>query len=97
MLAGIVEHRSAGSSGGFAYQRSTPTPASLSGASINNGQFTFHYTADAGISYVVQRSTNLVDWMSFATNVASGNQVLFIDALNPAGATFYRVSRLPGP
>jgi hypothetical protein len=85
-----------GSSGGFAYQRSTPTMANLSGASINNGQFTFNYTADAGISYVVQSSTNLVDWTSFATNVASGSQVLFTDALNPAGATFYRVSRLPG-
>jgi len=52
-----------GGGGGFAYQRSTPTPASLSGASINQGWFTFSCTADAGISYVVQSSSNLVDWV----------------------------------
>ena len=86
-----------GGSGGFAYQRSTPTPASLSGAGINNGQFTFSYTADAGISYVVQSSTNLVDWVSLATNVASGSPVPFTDAANPTGAGFYRVGRLPNP
>ena len=86
-----------GGSGGFAYQRSTPTPASLSGASINNDQFSFSYTADAGISYVVQSSTNLVDWVSLATNVASGSPVPFTDAMNPAGAGFYRVGRLPNP
>jgi hypothetical protein len=86
-----------GGSGGFAYQRSTPTPASLSGAGINSGQFTFNYTADAGISYVIQSSSNLVDWTSLATNVASGSTVLFTDAINPSGAGFYRVGRLPNP
>jgi hypothetical protein len=86
-----------GGSGGFAYQRSTPTPASLSGAAINNGQFTFNYTADAGISYVVQSSSNLVDWVPLATNVASSSPVTFTDAANPAGAGFYRVGRLPNP
>ncbi len=86
-----------GGSGGFAYQRSTPTPASLSGTSINNGQFTFSYTADAGISYVVQSSTNLVNWISLSTNVAPGGSVPFTNAVNLTGATFYRVVRLSNP
>jgi hypothetical protein len=84
-------------SGGFVYQRSTPTPANLSEPIINNGQFTFSYTADVGISYVVQSSSNLVDWVSLATNVAPGSPVLFTNAVNPAGADFYRVARLSNP
>jgi hypothetical protein len=86
-----------GGSGGFAYLRSTPTPAILSSANINNGQFTFSYTADAGISYVVQSSTNLVDWVSLVTNVAPGSPVLFTNPLNSTGIQFFRVGRLPNP
>ncbi len=70
----------------------------LSGATIKNGQFTFSYTADAGLSYVLQSSSNLVDWVSLVTNVAPGSQVLFTNALDPAtSAGFYRVGRLPNP
>lgn len=83
--------------GGFAYQRSTPTPASLSGTVVNSGQFTFNYTANAGISYVVQSSTNLLNWVSLATNVAPGSPVLFTNALNSSDIEFYRVGRLPSP
>jgi hypothetical protein len=86
-----------GGSGGFAYLRSTPTPSNLSGATASNGQFTFSYTTDVGISYVVQSSTNLVNWVSLATNAASGSPVLFTSAVNPAGIQFYRVGRLANP
>jgi hypothetical protein len=86
-----------GGSGGFAYQRSTPTPSILSGASINNGQFTFNYTDDVGISYVVQSSTNLLNWMSLSTNMASINTMLFTNALNSNANQFYRVERLANP
>ena len=84
-------------SGGFAYQRSTPAPARLSGASVNSGQFSFSYNADPGFSYVVQSSSNLVDWVSLATNVASGSLVLFVEPFNSTGTRFYRVGRLPDP
>ena len=87
----------AGGSGGFAYQRSTPTPVNLSGAIINNGQFSFSYTADAGVSYVVQSSTNLVDWVSLATNVASSSPMFFTNTFNSTGANFYRVGSLASP
>ena len=87
----------AGGSGGFAYQRSTPTSVNLSGAIISNGQFSFNYTADAGVSYVVQSSTNLVDWVSLATNVASSSPICFTNPCNSAGPNFYRVGSLTGP
>ena len=74
-----------------------PVAVNLSGAGFNNGQFTFSYTADAGLSYVIQSSTDLLNWVSLATNVAPGNPVLFTNALNPAGNGFYRVGLLPNP
>ncbi len=74
-----------------------PVTMDLSGAAVDSGHFSFDYTADAGISYVVQSSTNLVDWVSMATNVAPGSPVFFTNALNSAGANFYRVGRLPNP
>jgi len=87
----------AGGSGGFAYQRSTSTPVNLSGAIINNGQFSFNYSADAGVSYVVQSSTNLVYWVSLATNVASSSPMFFTNTFNSTGANFYRVGSLTSP
>jgi hypothetical protein len=74
-----------------------PIPVNLSGATINSGQFTFSYTADAGLAYVIESSSNLVDWASLATNVASGSPAPFSDSLNSTGAKFYRVGLLPGP
>jgi Bacterial Ig domain len=74
-----------------------PMPVNLSNAMANGGQFTFDYTADAGLSYVVQNSSNLVDWVSLATNVAPGNPVLFTNTLSPGDGSFYRVGLLPNP
>jgi hypothetical protein len=86
-----------GGGGGFAYERSTPAPASLSEAGIINGQFTFSYGTAAGFSYVVQSSTNLVDWVPLVTNAASGGPVTFSNSVNPMGIEFYRVGRLQNP
>ncbi|HTB83855.1 MAG TPA: hypothetical protein VK742_09395 [Candidatus Sulfotelmatobacter sp.] len=85
-----------GGSGGFAYQRSTPAPAVLFGAAVTNGRFSFNYTASPGF-YVVQSSTNLVNWVSLATNTATAGTMLFSNSLNSAGIEFYRVGRLPNP
>jgi hypothetical protein len=74
-----------------------PVTVNLSAPSVNNGKFTFNYSANAGLSYVIQSSTNLLNWVSLVTNVAPGNPVLFTNALNPAGIQFYRVGRLPNP
>jgi hypothetical protein len=87
----------ASGSGGFAYQRSTPAPANLSGASINDGQFTFSYNTEAGFSYVVQSSSNLVNWSSLVNNTATGSSMLFSNSLDSTGSQFYRVGRTAIP
>jgi Bacterial Ig domain len=74
-----------------------PAPVNVSTASVNGDQFSFDYTADAGLAYVIQSSSNLVDWVSLATNVASSSSALFSDSFNSNGMRFYRVGRLPNP
>jgi len=74
-----------------------PLAVTLSGVNVSSSQFSFNYTANSGLSYVVQSSSNLVNWVSLATNIASGNPVPFSDPFNPTGAKYYRVGRLPNP
>ena len=74
-----------------------PVVVSLSGGTVDNGQFSFRYTADAGLDYVIQSSSNLLDWVSLATNIASANPASFTNEINSAGASFYRVGLLPNP
>jgi plastocyanin len=59
--------------------------------------FQFSYTADIGLSYVVQVSTNLLDWTPLATNTATASPVIFSDPNAGGGAAFYRVERRPNP
>jgi plastocyanin len=59
--------------------------------------FRFTYTANAGLRYVVQRSTDLTSsiWTSLNTNTAAGGSVNFTNSNAPIGPAFYRVGRLP--
>jgi hypothetical protein len=52
-----------------------------------------------GLSYVVQRTTNLVspNWVAIATNVAASNPTNFVDKNATNNPAFYRVGRLPNP
>lgn len=87
-----------GGSGGFAYQRSTPSPALLSGGAVSDASaFVFNYSTSAGYSYVIQTSSNLVDWTPLATNVAAGDSLSYSNLFDPGGAQFFRVGRLLGP
>jgi hypothetical protein len=72
-----------------------PVAVKLVGATITGGQFSFGYSANAGLTYVIQSSTNLVNWVSLATNTASTNPALFSDLPGRAGVKFYRVFRRP--
>jgi hypothetical protein len=74
-----------------------PVAVNLSGANLNGGQFSFSYTADTGLSYVIQSSSNLVDWVSLTTNIASGSSMPFADPFGSTAVKFYRVGRLPNP
>jgi hypothetical protein len=86
-------------SGGFAYERSTLAvpPINLSSAKISSGQFIFNYATSPGFSYVIQMSTNLVNWFSLATNFASSNSMAFSNSLDSSSAEFFRVESLPNP
>jgi chitinase len=61
--------------------------------------FHFSYTANVGLSYIVQRSTNLVstNWITLITNTAGSGSVNFTDLNATVNPGFYRVGRLPNP
>lgn len=61
-------------------------------AQLVNGRFQMIFSTQPRTSYVVQASTNLLDWESISTAVATGPSVLFEDALaNNFLRRFYRV------
>jgi hypothetical protein len=74
-----------------------PTAVNVSGPSVSSSQISFNYSTDAGLSYVIESSSNLTDWVSVATNVASGDSAAFSGAFNSTATQFYRVGLLPNP
>ena len=77
----------------------SPSPLTLGAAARSGTSFHFMYSANAGLSYFVQRSTNLesTSWSTLATNTASGSSVNFTDQNATANPGFYRVGRVPNP
>jgi len=73
-----------------------PTPIRISAPTVSGGLFSFNCSVNPGLSYVVQRSTNLVDWLPLMTNIPASSPATFS---SPAtnGAQFYRVGLLPNP
>jgi chitinase len=63
------------------------------------GKFRFSYTANAGLSYIVQSSTNLLspNWTTLVTNTADSGSINFTDLNASFNPGFYRVGRLPNP
>jgi plastocyanin len=62
-------------------------------------KFRFSYTANTGLSYIVQRSTNLLspNWTTLVTNTAGSGSINFTDLNASFNPGFYRVGRLPNP
>jgi len=78
----------------------TPSPIVLNApALLSAANFRFSFTANAGLNYAVQRSTNLLsaDWINLGTNLAGGSSVTFTDVNATVNPEFYRVSLLPNP
>ena len=75
----------------------TPTPVNLSVPSVNGGQFTFSYAANAGLSYLIEASPDLLNWVPLASNVASASTTQFTGSFSPTNSQFYRVGLLPNP
>jgi len=76
----------------------TPIAVNLTApASIPPMSFQFSYSANAGLRYVVERSTNFANWLALATNTAPAGLVNFLDTNALWNPAFYRVVRLPNP
>jgi plastocyanin/uncharacterized protein (DUF2141 family) len=77
----------------------TPLPLVISAPQFSSASFQFSYAANVGLSYIVQRSTNLVapNWIPIFTNTAAGSPVIFADNLATNNPAFYRVGQLPNP
>jgi hypothetical protein len=74
-----------------------PVSVSLTAAAASGGQFKFSYSANPGLSYVVQTSSNLTDWVSLVTNTPSSALVPFSEGIAANASRYFRVGRLPNP
>jgi len=74
----------------------TPVITSLSASTDVNNQFSFGYSANPGLRYVVESSSNLLNWTPLVTNIAAGDPAFFTNGISES-ANFYRVGRLPNP
>ena len=75
----------------------TPVASTLSPPLLSNGLFQFNYSANAGLRYVIENSSNLASWTAVTTNTASGSNETFEEAFSVGLLRFYRVGRLPNP
>jgi plastocyanin len=77
----------------------TPLSIAINAPQISSTNFQFSYTANPGLNYVVQCSTNLAasNWIAIFTNLAASNPVVFVDDHATNNPAFYRVGRLPNP
>lgn len=68
-----------------------PVPAVLSGSYVSN-HFQLVVTAEPGLVYVIQASSNLTSWVSLSTNTAStGGVIKYTDPSSPSPSRrFYR-------
>lgn len=75
-----------------------PGPITLSSARRPSATaFQFDYAATLGLSYVVEQSADLRNWVPRSTNTAATSPVIFSDNATTTGANFYRIRRLPNP
>ena len=75
----------------------TPVAVSNFFPRVTNGQFVFNHTANPGLRYAVENTTNLTAWSPVATKTAVSNSVEVSDSFQVGNLRFYRVGRLPNP
>ena len=75
----------------------TPVSVALSPPLITNGLFQFNYSANAGLRYVIENSSDLATWTAVKTNAASSSNEKFEEPFNVNLFRFYRVGRLSNP
>jgi plastocyanin len=75
-----------------------PSPLILSGPRrLSPTQFEFSHTADPGLRYMVQRSSDFSDFTTILTYTATEKSVGILDNSAGARVNFYRVILLPNP
>jgi plastocyanin len=75
----------------------SPVAVSNSVPVVASSHFSFNYSADVGLTYVIQRSNDLINWTPVLTNVASTTSVHFADTTLVGAAGYYRVVLQPNP
>jgi hypothetical protein len=71
-----------------------PVPVIITNSVVSNGVVSFQYSADPGILYSVQSTSDLTNWTSGPTNSAAVSPTTFSESVGPS-LRFYRVARLP--
>jgi hypothetical protein len=75
-----------------------PAPITLSNAErISPTAFQFSYSGTPGLSYVIRRTEDFVQWSPLATNTAVGGTSSFVDNDAVGLLNLYSVSLLPNP
>jgi hypothetical protein len=69
----------------------------LSSPAVSSNGFTFALNAESGVSYIIQASSNLLDWVAVATNTDPGITRAVTITNPPDGASYYRAARAPLP
>ena len=67
----------------------------LSDGGFTNGIFQMSFSGPAGSNYVLQVSTNLLQWTSISTNTPAASPFVLTDPSAPGQAKFYRVLQVP--
>jgi plastocyanin len=62
---------------------------------ISDTTFQLSFSTVPGLRYVVQRSTDLLNWTGISTNIAASNSFSFQDTNASPAAAFYRVGNVP--
>ena len=75
----------------------TPIAVSNFFPRVTNGQFIFNHTANPGLRYAVENTTNFTAWSPVVTNTAASNSVEVRETFQVGNLRFYRVGRLPNP
>lgn len=73
----------------------SPVAVSLSSPTVSGGLFSFSYNANPGLRYVVEQSSDLINWTPIVTNTPPSSPVSFSQSVG--AFNFYRVGRLPNP
>jgi len=67
----------------------------LSSPSVSSNAFTFTLNAQSGVSYTIQASSNLLDWVAVGTNADPGITRTITITNPPDGPSYYRAARNP--